>query len=177
MNASRRQLLRDLGVSIGAAGLISTLPSTGLARTSTYLFFNSTEQAFVERYSDLLIPETETPGARQAGVPQYLDRLYAEWAAPASQRASRRLIADLNKALNDFIRLPQTQAAETLAAFDAEAYEPEASTLHRSYIGLKRQITNAYFLTEPGALQELDWRAVPGQWIPSMPLQADGGHS
>ena len=38
-------------------------------------FFTPEEYAALSRLSDVIIPETETPGASRAGVPEYIDRV------------------------------------------------------------------------------------------------------
>ena len=38
-------------------------------------FFTAAEYALLSRLTDVLIPETETPGAVRAGVPEYIDRV------------------------------------------------------------------------------------------------------
>ena len=38
-------------------------------------FFTAAEYAVLSRLTDVLIPETETPGAVRAGVPEYIDRV------------------------------------------------------------------------------------------------------
>ena len=38
-------------------------------------FFTAAEYAVLSRLTDVLIPETDTPGAVRAGVPEYIDRV------------------------------------------------------------------------------------------------------
>ena len=38
-------------------------------------FFSADEYAVVSRLTDVIIPDTDTPGASSAGVPEYLDRV------------------------------------------------------------------------------------------------------
>ena len=40
-------------------------------------FFTPEEYATLSRLSDVIIPETDTPGASRAGVPEYIDRVIA----------------------------------------------------------------------------------------------------
>src|SRR3712207_6454119 len=73
------QTRRALIQSATALGGTVALASAGLAqradgRTAQYRFFTPDEAAFVEAAVDRLIPpEPEWPGARGAGVPNYID--------------------------------------------------------------------------------------------------------
>ncbi len=40
---------------------------------------NTSERAMVDILAELIIPETDTPGARAAGVPDFIDRMVSEW--------------------------------------------------------------------------------------------------
>jgi gluconate 2-dehydrogenase gamma chain len=72
---ARRELLQ----STAALGLTVALGSYAVARPagdskSSYLFFTRDEAAFVEAAVDRLIPsDPEWPGARELGVPSYID--------------------------------------------------------------------------------------------------------
>lgn len=75
VDLARRELLQ----STGALGLTLALGSYAVARPqadskSPYLFFTRDEAAFVEAAVDRLIPaDPEWPGARELGVPSYID--------------------------------------------------------------------------------------------------------
>jgi gluconate 2-dehydrogenase gamma chain len=80
---TRRQVLAATAAAIPAAGLLSRAgsPPSGTARRSAagsqhpYSFFDVTEASFIEAACERLIPANSSgPGAREAGVPQYLDR-------------------------------------------------------------------------------------------------------
>jgi len=81
-NPARRRLLQ-------AAGAAVALPAAGASaqpaaqRSSTYVFFNPAEAAFIEAAVARLIPRDENgPGALEAGVPEYIDRqLAGAWGA------------------------------------------------------------------------------------------------
>lgn len=69
---------RDLLQGASALGLTLALGSYALARpasdASAYLFFTTEEAAFIEPAVDRLIPpDSQWPGARELGVPSYID--------------------------------------------------------------------------------------------------------
>jgi gluconate 2-dehydrogenase gamma chain len=79
-SVSRRSLFGGvgaLGASALARGAAGATPPTA-APTPAYRFFNAEEAAFVEPAVDRLIPPDERwPGAREAGVPTYIDQQLA----------------------------------------------------------------------------------------------------
>src|SRR5580698_9516313 len=81
----RREVLRILTIAAGAA----TFPgfskwsfacghigdALAQIRSAAYhpMFFNALEYAQIERLTDLIIPSDDTPGAREAGVSEFID--------------------------------------------------------------------------------------------------------
>jgi len=177
---TRRELLRGLIVSVGgatalsacggAAQLIATTPGT------SGRFYTSNEMALVSRLSDLIIPRTETPGAVDVNVPGYLDALMRDWASSDTQSTHREALqmitARLDTATGEFLTAGNSEAARALTELDSAAFE-DGSNLG-GYRSLKGYITQAYFASEDGALQELKWVAVPGRWDPSVDVSAGG---
>jgi len=78
-----------LGGAIPAAqlGLIESV----LAATETDYkpqFLSPKRLAMVERIVDLVIPETDTPGAVSAGTHRFIDVMLAEWASSGTSKNS-----------------------------------------------------------------------------------------
>jgi gluconate 2-dehydrogenase gamma chain len=177
---TRRELLQGLILSVGgAAALTACGGAAQLVATATGIrgrFYTANEMALVSRLSDLIIPRTETPGALDANVPGYLDGLMSDWASRETQSAHREALqmiaARLDSASGDFLAAGDTEATRALTELDAAAFA-DGNNLG-GYRSLKSYITQAYFATEEGALQELKWVAVPGRWDPSVDVTAGG---
>ena len=103
---NRRDAIRGIAMAAGAAatgwaGRASAATAPALDWTPTAL---SQDQArLVDAVAELIIPATDTPGARQAGVPQFIDRALANY-CDKSQRALllnglTRIDADASAAL------------------------------------------------------------------------------
>lgn len=172
---TRREVLQGLIVSLGGAtalgacgGVATVLPS----RAGALRYYNAGEYALVSRLADLIIPRTDTPGALDTEVPGFLDSLMAEWANAATRRRNRQELTELSRMLGpDFMAMNDAEAERYLAAFDAAAFagsRPPAR--YGAYRNLKGLITQAYFASEDGALQELGWVAVPGRWDPCVEI-------
>jgi hypothetical protein len=172
---TRREVLKGIIVSIGGATLLHACGGNVSIAPSGYgqplRFYRQRELAMISRLADLIIPRTETPGALDAKVPGLLDSLMADWANSQTQATHRAAIEALYDELGeDFPALPASAATDILRRYDARAFANGAQ--HNDYKALKRLITQAYFATEEGALQEQGWVAVPGRWDPCAELPA-----
>lgn len=169
---SRREVIRNLVISVGGSSLLSAcggrVSLDTLAPDASLRFYGERELALLSRVSDLLIPRTETPGALDAQVPAYLDGLMAEWANDETRAEHRAALATLDRALGtqaggDFLDASNAAAEDALAAVDAAAFAGDSV---EGYRGLKSLITQTYFASEPGAVEELGWVGSPGRWDP-----------
>ena len=169
---TRREVVRSLVISVGGSSLLSAcggrVTLDPLTPTAEPRFYSEREMAVLSRVSDLLIPRTETPGALDAGVPSLLDGLMSEWANDETKASHRRALGALDAALQaevggDVVDATDPVAGQALATVDAAAF---ADGGPQGYRNLKGLIAQAYFSTEPGALEEQQWVAVPGRWDP-----------
>ncbi|MGH7577418.1 MAG: gluconate 2-dehydrogenase subunit 3 family protein [Longimicrobiales bacterium] len=135
----------------------------------------------VTEVSELILPETDTPGATSAGVNRFIDLIVDEWFDDAERASFLAGLADLDARSRtafggDFIEGSGEQQTALLAQLDAEmaalrASEPErAETLffHR----VKWLTLFGYYTSEPGATQELNWVAMPGAYRGCEPIVA-----
>jgi hypothetical protein len=169
---TRREVIRNLIVSVGGSSLLSAcggrVTLETLAPSAEPRFYGDREMALLSRMSDLILPRTETPGALDVQVPALLDKLMAEWANAETRTEHRAALAALDAELGaraggDFLVAPDAAAEQTLAALDRDAFTGDGL---EGYRGLKGLITQMYFATEGGAVDELGWVGVPGRWDP-----------
>jgi gluconate 2-dehydrogenase gamma chain len=166
---NRRDVLHGLLLSIGYVGGLAACsdrdekelisPVTG-AGASEPRYYSRQEFSLVSKLADGLIPATDTPGAIAAGVPMYLDALMADWASAETQEAHHKIVAVIEQEL----------AAMSLAALDAVAFGERREELG-SYRQLKNLISNAYYVSEPGAALETGWVPDPGRWEHCVPIE------
>lgn len=174
---TRREVLQGLIVSLGGAAALTAcggVANVVATRPGTAgRFYSEEEMALVSRISDLIIPRTETPGAVDVNVPGYMDGLMTDWASAETQNdhrlALRRVRSELSVyARVDFLSASDEVAERALAAFDAASFGGgEDATGYRR---VKGYISQSYFATEGGAVEELRWVAVPGRWDPSVEI-------
>jgi len=180
MPTSRRQLIQGLIASVGGAtlfsacsGVVDIVPTD--FSTSVGRFFNKQEMLFLSRVCDLLIPRTQTPGALDAEVPAFIDGLMVDWASAETKASIRHTLESIERELNGlakvkFVDTTLEVAHANLLRLDAVAFDGETNS-RTGYPGLKALVVNAFFASEVGATEVLDWRLVPGRWDACAPLQ------
>jgi hypothetical protein len=172
---TRREVLQGLIVSLGGASMLSAcgdVASVLPSDSGALRFYDEQELALVSRLSDLIIPRTDTPGALDVNVPGFLDGLMAEWASAETKASHHAMLAELGQMLgDDFVALNEAAGEQSLSEFDARAYDGGGND-YRGYRSLKGLITQSYFASEEGALQERQWVAVPGRWDPCVEIES-----
>lgn len=135
--------------------------------------FNSEEVAMIAAVAQTIIPQTETAGAVQAGVHVTLQDLATQWGDAAFQQYWKAGLANLSTALTSdagaaFTSLSPSEREATLRAYDASVFAGEIED--GFYRDFKATVVQAYYLSEPGATEELAYEPVPGEWIGCVPL-------
>lgn len=173
--AAIRNVVLLLGGVIPAAQL--GLLETALAKTNGESKFLSPEQLpMLERIADLIIPETDTPGAVSAGTHRFIDVMLAEWASSGTQQQFVAGFASIDERARElgapgFLGSSPEQQLEVVQALDQEAFADGApDTFFRR---LKKLILFAYFSSEPGATQALRFDPFPGDYGTCLPLKDD----
>jgi len=107
-------------------------------------FFSAAEYELLEQLSELIIPRDETPGARDAGVAEFIDHIVAHDPAIQFQfRSGLGLVA-----AQDFMTLPLEKQEDTLRGIQLSS--PAFFKLLRSYTVM------GYYTTRIG-LEALDY--------------------
>ena len=175
---NRRDAMRGLALTIGAAatGWAGRAAAAPLSWTPTAL---SVDQArLVDVVAELIIPTTDTPGARAAGVPQFIDRALANYCNKAQVEqlvgGLSRMDADARAAHGDvFVALAPEQQVALLTGYDREA-AVAAQPRNHFFPVLEDMVTVGYFTSEPGATVALQYDPVPGAYHGCVPLAEIG---
>jgi hypothetical protein len=132
----RRSALRRLSYVLGgvataplASGLLAgcRTPSGGELASYQYQALSEPQQQTLAALVDQIIPATDTPGAVDVGVPQFIDKMLAEWYAPEERDQFLAWLDGLDAqaeggsvaALDDEARMA------FVAALDARTFPPE----------------------------------------------------
>lgn len=132
-------------------------------RTTPYepAYFNPSEYRTIEILADLIIPADETPGAKEAGVCEFIDFMAAhgEEAIRAPMRKGLAWLDAVSKKTQDaeFAQLSQKQQ---VALLETIAYPREASpgdSEGQAFFRLIRRYTTMGYYTSRIGLEELDF--------------------
>jgi gluconate 2-dehydrogenase gamma chain len=164
----RRTLMAGAILLVG--GTLAGFPGEVLAQSAgAPRFFTPDEFALLEEISGIVIPRTDTPGAREAGVPGFIDALMADWASAERQGQFRALLAEIDAQAGGLLALPEAARIEAIRAHDAAAFAAPGGTWRK----FKELVVTAYYLSEPGATQELRYELSPGVWEAAVPVGPD----
>lgn len=140
-------------------------------------FFSVDEGKMLTKIADLLIPTTDTPGALDALVPQYVDRV-ANKMLTAEERAFMKegfktLAEACKKATGkDFLSCTEAEQIAFLQAEEKAAIESKEPTLFGE---LKESIYHGFFSSEEGATEVLMYDSVPGNYDGCIPYSDVNG--
>ncbi len=137
-------------------GHLHTGPAVTVPAPSQATFFQPAELRTVEALSERIIPGTDTPGAKDAGVALLIDKAIV--ARPDLGFSFRPGIADLNALAiasygQEFAALGEEQQNALLTPLSLES----DTSLGKFFALVKDMTIDAYYKTEAGLKTELGW--------------------
>jgi hypothetical protein len=189
----RRELFRLLG----AGATLPVFDSTLLAAfqdahpNSTYTLrtLNPHQNATVVTMTDLIIPETDTPGAKAVRVNEFIDLILTEWAHEDERQRFLSGLEDIDKRSNaifgkNFIDGTPVQQEAVLSELDqryaidredraAHPYvrRPHNAEFTGDFFGVVKRLTlYGYYTSEVGFTQELREQIIPGAYHGCTPV-------
>ena len=130
---------------------------------------------------DLIIPPTDTPGAKEAGVPVFIDKLLQDWVEPEDRLRFQTGLAAVDVEMQEtqdvsFREATPEQQNALLTRLDQEAIQAreEGADPLPFFATLKEWTLVGYYTSEIGATQELQWLAAPGRYDADLPLEEVG---
>src|SRR5438552_7253434 len=113
---------------------------------------NRDQQALVTNIAEMIIPETDTPGATSVKVPEFIDLILTEWAHDDEKAAFLAGLRDIEvraAALGAprVVELPGAKIADLLTATDAARAEKTGAGL--AFARLKALTVYGYFTSKP----------------------------
>jgi hypothetical protein len=181
----RRVLLQRAALLIGAAAL-PTGPLLGAVGSEAKAVLSAPQVALLSAVADTIVPVTDTPGALAAKVPELVEAMLRDWAAPASRAAivgalDRIEVAATTKAGKSFAALPADERLALLKAHESaslkpvpggkpDSLSPLPAVADPGYAKLKELIVVLYYQSETALTTELVYEHAPGKWQPSIPV-------
>jgi|JI9StandDraft_2_1071091.scaffolds.fasta_scaffold262430_1 gluconate 2-dehydrogenase gamma chain len=184
----RREALRKtallMGAAVSATALAGIMQGCKATPELTYVpsFFTEEQARIVSELAQTIIPKTDTPGAKEAGVPGFIDQILKECYKKEDQDKFITGLTEFEAAAkaahgDSFIYLDAEKQlafvkAQNEAAVTAVKADP---SLPRPFILTAKELTLlGFFTSEPGATQVLQYEAVPGSYKGCIPLSEAG---
>ncbi len=170
MNTSRRDILQGL-LALPALSLVASCGTGGIGKTE----MAKDELAFLSSLADTIIPTTpSSPGALEGKVPQTLADVLNVWASAETRGRWSTTLVTLKKELDagaagSFEKGNIEERTARLGRLDAAVFASDNHPL-KAYREVKSTIATAYYMSEPGATQELRYDPAPGDFDGSAPL-------
>jgi hypothetical protein len=160
------ELTRREAIALAAAAAAAVSiegPNAAAAQSRAGTFFTREELALVDELAEMIVPaDDHSPGARAAKVAAYIDARLAE-AFDSAERTNWRdglkLIERLSRQASGRPFLESAPAErlallERIAAHEDKPGKPE----EQFFVELKSRVVHAYYTSEIGIKQELDYR-------------------
>jgi len=185
----RREALKRtawiMGGVVSAPAIMGVLKGCAAKPTIDWkpVFLSEDQGVLVSQVAEIIIPKTDTPGAKETGVPGFIDLMLKDVYSKEDQDRFLSGIKEFDEAASkeygdSFIDLsPEDQTAFVKKTHDA-AVEAERATTpapKRPFILMTKELTMlGFFTSEPGATQVLQYIAVPGSYKGCIPLSEAG---
>ena len=200
---NRRELLQCAailvsGVSVSRLGFsLSDEQWTYLANAPDYIartpaYLSPSQREIIAVIADIIIPETDTPGAIAAGVPRYIELMAADWLNDQERGIFDAGVAYMETAIPEeyglpFVQLNPSQQLQILEAMEAQASDSswyELGNVQRDFVSdapficqMKELTIWGFFTSEVGVTQVLQYDPMPMHFDGDTPLGPDDSSS
>lgn len=182
----RRAALRLLGTSVAVAAVPEELSALGrslhdtLGPAADLKTLDPHQDATVIALTDIILPATDTPGAKAARVDEFIDVLLTDWYDPVDRDRFLAGLADVDARAQAtygkaFIDGTPEQQGRVVQALDDEATRwkasPEAGRGPSPFSRELKWLTLfGYYTSEIGAVQEQHFEIIPNRYGPCEPV-------
>lgn len=193
---NRRDVLKLLAVAGVSSALPGNLWAIGrelqaqVAGNSTLRTLSPHQNAIVTTIAEMIIPQTDTPGAKATRVNEFIDLILTDWYAPEE---TQRFLVGLSSVDarsqemfgKDFVDCAPNQQAKLVTELEADiaaelklrragthTHDQEEKPQHFFYM-LKRLTLVGYCTSEAGA-QAMGYEVIPTEHGGCMPVNAPG---
>ncbi len=190
----RREAIKRIGVMMGGAVSLST--ASGILggckvgpRAEPFVpqTLTPAQNELVTAVSELIIPETDTGGAKAARVNEFIDKMLTDWVEDDDRQRFLSGLDQLESSTieaegSGFVELAETDQIRSLEKLEAERVrwraavdEGSASRDDRPFFEMMRELTIAgYYTSEIGASEELKYEIVFTSYEGDVPYEEIG---
>ncbi len=150
----------------------------------------------VRELAEIILPRTDTPGATDANVAEFIDVMLTKWMEPEETELFLAGLAGLDERAarafgGTFLDGSPTQRTSLVESMDSEVAEllrtdgagiahdyidapddlPEQRAPETFYYQFRRLVLLGYFTSEPGMTEALRFNPFPGRWDPCVTVE------
>ncbi|WP_028523633.1 gluconate 2-dehydrogenase subunit 3 family protein [Runella limosa] len=187
---NRRDIIKSSALFLGYAVSTATLSEVFMACSQEAkldwkpTFLTNNQAASIAEIAETILPKTKTLGAKELGVPQFIDKMLKDLLSEEEQKdfvgGLEKLEEDCEKAYGkSFVECTPEQRKEFLTKLDAEAEKlpssvwgirlapPSPTPFFRR---VKELTLLGYFTSQKIGKEVLGYDPIPGKYIACMPL-------
>lgn len=184
---TRREALKAVGLLLG--GAVSTSVTSALlsgckiatATNAPLQTLTAAQAELVATVAELILPTTDTPGAREAGVDRFVDGMLTTVYSDDERNRFLAGLADLDTraqqaAGSTFVKSTPEVQISILKELQAEAVRArESGAPDQPFFSMMKELTLVgYYTSEIGATQELRYVHTAGRYDGDVPLEEIG---
>ncbi len=181
---TRREVIARVSAMLGGATLVgqaamlagcdsddSEAPAEPVAGA-----FNATDIELFDEIAETILPETDTPGARAAGVGSFIAVMVSDAYSPEEQGVFRKGLETLESACQEafgagFLELTPAQRLTIAERLDQEQFDARQAGGPVHYFRMLKELTVLGFFSSELAYQEiLEYAETPGRYEPCREL-------
>ena len=148
------------------------------------------QDALIAEIAETIVPTTDTPGAKAAGVPNFIKKMLADCCrdkysayfmkeldaveADTKTKFSKSFVDASVEQRTEILKIYEKKAKDSMADFkkmQATWGEPNMGTESPFFAAMKNLTVTGYFTSEIGCTQALRYEAVPGKFIGDYPYK------
>ncbi|QHT71519.1 gluconate 2-dehydrogenase subunit 3 family protein [Rhodocytophaga rosea] len=165
----RREALQKLAILLGGTlSLPAQAALLGEKINSIAIDIPTDQQELISELADVIMPETENPGAKKAGVGKFIVRVIQDCTAKEEQDKFLQGLQKINtlsqttysKSFNKLDRTQQNEIMGKIARQENDFFK-----------GLRELTVVGFFTSQIGATQVLQYLPVPGKFQGDIPLE------
>lgn len=178
---NRREALNRVALLIGGAVIGGQLFLEGCTRPATKTIeglFQEDQMDFLGDIAEVILPQTATPGAKEAGVGEFIPVMVRDCYTEEDQKIFMEGLTNLEKSSTSkfkkaFNELSFEEQTELIKGIDQEANEYHSNKKPeepKHYFRMIKELTLlGYFTSELGATKALRYNPIPGRYEGDIP--------
>lgn len=181
---NRREAIKRAGLLLGTAISASTMTGVLNAQTKSRgakgkpNHLSRAQFGLAGAIADRILPKTDTPGALDVGVSEFIDLMYGEYLTSAERKTFTRGLSEVNKASRKahkkpFSDLSSMQQDGVLKGIAKSSEEKEATFFHK----IRELTLTGYFTSESVMKNVLNYDVIPGIYKGCVPISETGNVS